>query len=81
MKKKDFPIMNKRFVAMNKRTYRTDFLFARSSFFIGMGSLMGIFSEYYTFNTSESDTEADRKAMESDFAVAGRDVYASVLGA
>lgn len=63
---------------MKRRNYKTDFLFAKSSFVIGMGSLMGIFSEYYTFNTSETEAEADQLAMESDFAVAGKDMYSAL---
>ena len=65
-------------IEMKKRNYKTDFLFAKSSFVIGMGSLMGVFSEYYTFNTSESEEEADQMAMESDFAVAGKDLYSAL---
>ena len=64
---------------MRKQAYRTDFLFAKSSFVLGMGSLMGIFSEYYTFNTSDTEAKADRMAMESDFAVAGSDMYSALL--
>lgn len=63
---------------MKRRNYKTDFLFATSSFALGMGSLMGIFSEYYTFNTSETEAEADQLAMESDFAVAGKDLYSAL---
>lgn len=73
--------MNKEMISIKKSAYRTDFLFAKSSFFLGMGSLMGIFHGYYTFNTSKNEAEADRMALESDFATAGRDVYSAVLGA
>lgn len=64
---------------MRKQNYRTDFLFAKSSFAMGMGSLMGLFSEYYTFNSSDTEAKADRMAMESDFAVAGSDLYSALL--
>lgn len=64
---------------MRKQAFSTDYLFAKSSFAIGMGSLLGIFSDYYTFNTSDSEVVADRKAMESDFAVAGSDLYTALL--
>ena len=63
-----------------KPTFRTDFLFANPSFLLGMGSLMGIFSGYYTFNVSDSEAKADKIAMESDFAIAGRDLYSAFLG-
>lgn len=59
---------------MKKPYYKSDFLFARSSFFIGLGSIMAIFSPYYTFNESQSDAEADRKAIESDFGTIGEDI-------
>ena len=71
--------MNKKHIILRKSNYRTDFLFVNPSFILGMGSLMGIFSEYYTFNASESAKEADRLAMESDFAMAGRDMYSAFL--
>lgn len=57
-----------------KRYYRTDFLFSRSSFLIGAGSILSIASPYYTFNCSESAAEADKIALESDFGVAGKDI-------
>lgn len=57
-----------------KKYYGTDFLFARSSFLIGGGSVLSIASPYYTFNSSESDAKADRIALESDFGVAGKDI-------
>lgn len=54
--------------------YRTDFLFSRSSFLIGAGSVLSIASPYYTFNYSESAAKADRIAMESDFGMVGKDI-------
>lgn len=64
---------------MKKTAYRTDFLFAKSSFLLGMGSLMGVFSDYYTFNTSGSELEADNKALASDFGTVGQDMYKAML--
>lgn len=59
---------------MGKKYYRTDQLFARGSLLIGAGSLLGIFSPYFTFNYSNSDREADSRAIESDFGVVGKDI-------
>lgn len=59
---------------MRKNFYRTDNLFPRGSFLIGIGSILGIFFPYYTFNYSESDNDADIRAMESDFGVVGNDM-------
>lgn len=64
---------------VRRTSFRTDFLFANPSFLLGMGSLMGIFSGYYTFNVSDSETMADRIAMETDFATAGQDMYSAFL--
>lgn len=54
--------------------FRTDFLFPRNSFFIGLGSIMGIAGNYFEFNSSNSEIEADRKAMLSDWGVVGKDM-------
>lgn len=59
---------------MKKSFYRTDFLFSKGSFLIGMGSILSIFSPYYTFNTSDSDRQADATAIESDFGTVGQDI-------
>lgn len=59
---------------MKKNYYRSDFLFSRSSFLIGAGSILSIFSTYFTFNESESDKAADTMALESDFGTVGNDI-------
>jgi|O1111metagenome_2_1110795.scaffolds.fasta_scaffold05080_4 hypothetical protein len=63
------------FICMKKSFYRTDYLFAKGSFLIGMGNLLGIFSPYYSYNESSSAEAADRTALESDFGVVGQDLY------
>ncbi len=60
---------------MKKAYYRTDFLFSKMSFFIGMGSILSLFYSYYEFNCSGSSSEADRTALESDFGTVGCDLY------
>lgn len=60
---------------MKKSFYRTDFLFSKGSFLVGMGSILSIFSPYYTFNTSDSEKKADATAIESDFGTVGQDIY------
>lgn len=59
---------------MRKNYYRSDFLFSKSSFLIGAGSILSIFSTYFTFNESESDKAADQMALESDFGTIGNDI-------
>lgn len=64
---------------MNKlKKYRTDFLFPKSSFLIGMGSILNINGSYYNFKTSKTATEADFKAVESDWGVTGQDISDSI---
>ena len=59
---------------MKKSFYRTDYLFAKGSFLTGIGSILGIFTPYYSFNGSNSETQDDSIAIESDFGVIGEDI-------
>lgn len=59
---------------MRKNYYRSDFLFSRSSFLIGAGSVLSIFGTYFAFNESETDKAADNMALESDFGTIGNDI-------
>lgn len=59
---------------MKKRFYRTDFLFPKASFWLGVGSIFSLFGSYYSFNSSDSEEEADRTAIESDFGTIGYDL-------
>lgn len=58
--------------------YKTDYLFARPSFLLGIGSLLNIAGNYYNFNYSESDIESDIKAMENDWGIIGGDIMRSI---
>lgn len=60
------------------KLYRTDFLFPKSSFNTGMGSVFDFTGKYYTFNTSKTTIEADLKAMESDWGMVGQDIEESI---
>ncbi|MCQ2167649.1 MAG: hypothetical protein MJY69_03130 [Bacteroidales bacterium] len=64
---------------MRKSIYRTDYLFSRMSFVIGTGSILSIFSPYFTFNGSSTESKADRTAIESDFGVIGKDIEQVVV--
>lgn len=63
---------------MIKSYYRTDFLFAKSSFLSGMGSILDITGTYFRFNGSSSDQIADKVALESDFGAVGCDLREAV---
>jgi hypothetical protein len=53
--------------------YFTDFLFPKSSFLTGAGSIFNVKGNYYLFNFSKSDEEADSKALESDWGALKQD--------
>ena len=51
--------------------YSDDFLFSDMNFMTGMGSVFNIPGNYYQFNWSDSDEEADEKAIRSDWKAVG----------
>jgi hypothetical protein len=58
--------------------YKTDFLFPKTSFVVGIGSIFNVFGNYYKFNTSKTSVEADFKAIESDWGVVGQDIEKAI---
>jgi hypothetical protein len=56
----------------------SDFLFSKSTFLTGMGSVMNLSGNYYNFNYSKGEREADEKAIKSDFAMIGKDISDSM---
>lgn len=59
---------------MFKRKHRTDFLFSRTGFLTGAGSVFNLAGNYFGYNYSDSPFEADAKALASDWAVVGQDM-------
>ena len=60
---------------MGKEGYNcTDFLFTRSSFKIGLGSVFNIAGNYFIFNSSQTEQEADCKAIKCDWEMVGKDM-------
>ncbi|MCX6277049.1 MAG: hypothetical protein NT004_03000 [Bacteroidetes bacterium] len=55
--------------------YTTGFLFSTPSFFSGAGTVMNLAGNYYDFNASETDFEADEVAIANDFRMVGQDFY------
>lgn len=62
-----------------KIKYHSDFLFSQGSFSIGVGSIFNIPGNYYLFNYSKSDKEADTKAIKSDWGMIKQD-FEDVVG-
>lgn len=58
-----------------QRRYSTDFLFSTPTLLSGAGTVINLAGNFYEFNTSERDFEADEKAIENDFRMVGQDIY------
>jgi hypothetical protein len=52
----------------------TDLLFAESSFLTGAASAINIAGNFYQFNSSATEVEADHKAIKCDWAMVGQDL-------
>ncbi len=52
---------------------QTGFLYSDPSLLKGMGSVINIWGNYYTFNYSETPEKADRKAIENDWGMVAQD--------
>lgn len=59
---------------MKKKKFSTSFLLPKNDFFIGMGSVLNIGGNYFEYNTSKSEEEADKKALFSDWWNVGNDI-------
>jgi hypothetical protein len=53
---------------------RTDSLFPKRSFWSGLSSVFSVFGNPNKFNTSKSGSEADYKALKSDWEMIGKDI-------
>ncbi len=58
--------------------FKTDFLTASSTFVIGMGSVLNVGGNYFRHNRSATAEEADRVALESDWAIIGQELRAGL---
>ncbi|MBP5983573.1 MAG: hypothetical protein KA734_07615 [Fluviicola sp.] len=59
---------------MKKKTFSTNFLLPKNNFFIGMGSVLNLGGNYFNYKTSNSEVEADKKALFSDWWNVGNDI-------
>lgn len=58
---------------------RTDFLFSRTSFLVGAGSVFNLAGNYFSFGYATSGSEADTKALASDWNVVGLDLENALI--
>lgn len=56
----------------------TDFLVSRMSFLTGAGSVLALFGNYYEFNRSSTEAEADALALYSDWLNTGNDIRGAI---
>jgi len=57
---------------------RSDFLFPKTSFLIGCGSVFDIWGGYYSFNQSAVSGGDDERALACDWAMVAEDLRAAV---
>jgi hypothetical protein len=57
---------------------QTDFLCARMTPLTGAGTLMAIFGNYYEYNRSQTENEADGLAIFSDWSNVGADLQFAI---
>jgi len=57
----------------------TTYLMATPSFLTGMASAMNLAGNFYRFNFSRTDAEADVRALRSDFNAVGNDLRVALL--
>ena len=62
---------------MKSKNYKSNFLFPKTNFLVGMGSVFNVQGRYFTFNYTNSGAIADLKALESDWGVIGQDLKTS----
>jgi hypothetical protein len=54
--------------------YCSDILFSTPSFVKGMGTVINIWGNYFSFNYSQTPEEADRRALACDWRMVGQDI-------
>jgi hypothetical protein len=52
----------------------TDFLFSKAGLLVGAGSIYNIAGNYFNFNYSDSEHQADLKALRADWEMAAKDL-------
>jgi len=64
---------------MNKKEYNTFHLLKQQgSFLTGVATILNIQGNFFEYNYSKTDKEADAKAMENDWGVIGQDIQKTI---
>lgn len=56
----------------------TEFLFSTPSFLSGLGTTFNVGGNYYYYNYSTSDLEADLRALKCDWEMVGKDMEVAI---
>jgi len=59
---------------MTMGKYKTDFLFQKNNALVGAASAFNLAGNFFDYNTSGTENEADMKAIENDWGVVGQDL-------
>jgi hypothetical protein len=62
---------------MGNYTEKTGFLFANPSFIHGVASVIDIGATLVEYNSSNTQQEADARAIASDWAITGKDILSA----
>jgi hypothetical protein len=60
------------------KSFSTDFLFSSPSFIGGAGSIFNIAGNYFEFNYADNQSDADSKAILSDWGMIGTDIQIAI---
>jgi hypothetical protein len=61
-----------------QKKHTSGFLFSTPSLLTGAGTVINLAGNYFEFNISEADFEADKIAIENDFRVIGQDISSTL---
>jgi hypothetical protein len=59
---------------------QTDFLVPRMTWLTGAGTVFNLAGRFYCYNTSETEEEADARAVFSDWSMVGEDLRGAMRG-
>jgi hypothetical protein len=62
------------FMKVRRKRGCSDFLFPKSTFVIGMGSVLNIGGNYFEFNSSKNELEADMFAIKNAWECVGNEI-------
>lgn len=57
-----------------KNEFETGFLYSTSNYLTGAATILNLSGCFYEYNSSETEAEADYKAIRNDFNVVGQDL-------